>query len=150
VQFNDRNNFTIMQRKMSDYWASVKWQWQGKLKYWENNLSQCHFVHHKSHMDLPKIELVTPEWQAGDKPSEPQHSAIAPCTSVYKDYYTACAKDLVSCPAALRCNATAFPVYLAQWHRKRLLLQLHLSRARGLTEGRPHEWHTKRFYPKTE
>jgi hypothetical protein len=24
---------------------------RGKLKYWERNLSQCHFVHHKFHMD---------------------------------------------------------------------------------------------------
>jgi len=24
---------------------------RGKLKYWEKNLSQCYFVHHKSHKE---------------------------------------------------------------------------------------------------
>jgi hypothetical protein len=32
--------------------ASLEWYWQGKRKNWEENLSQHHFVHHKSHMDL--------------------------------------------------------------------------------------------------
>jgi hypothetical protein len=29
---------------------------RGKQKYWERNLSQCHCVHQKSHMDWPGIE----------------------------------------------------------------------------------------------
>jgi len=37
------------------------WPWwngngRGKPKWWERNLSQCHFVHHKSDLDCPETE----------------------------------------------------------------------------------------------
>jgi hypothetical protein len=38
---------------MEQWWNETD---RGKLKYWEKNLSYCHFVHHKPHMDWPEIE----------------------------------------------------------------------------------------------
>jgi hypothetical protein len=37
-----------------------------KQKYSRKNLSQCHFVHHKSRMDWPGIEPGPPRWEAID------------------------------------------------------------------------------------
>jgi hypothetical protein len=39
---------------------------RGKPKNSEKNLSQCHFVHHKLHMDGRSSELGPPLWDAGD------------------------------------------------------------------------------------
>jgi hypothetical protein len=39
---------------------------RGKPKYSEQDLSQCHFVHHKFHMDRPGIKPGLPRWEAGN------------------------------------------------------------------------------------
>ena len=49
-----------------------RWVWSNgetiftweKLKFWEKNLSQCHFVQHTPHMDWPWIEFRW--WENGD------------------------------------------------------------------------------------
>jgi hypothetical protein len=46
--------------------APVVWNWQGKTEYSGKTMSQCYFVHHKSHMDWPGIEPGPPRWEAGD------------------------------------------------------------------------------------
>ena len=48
----------------------MEYQWneidRGKPKYSVRNLSQCHVVHHTSHMDSPGIEPWSPRWETGD------------------------------------------------------------------------------------
>jgi hypothetical protein len=39
---------------------------RGKPKNSEKNLSQCHFFHHKFHMDWPGREPGPPRWEAGE------------------------------------------------------------------------------------
>ena len=49
--------------------------WNGndgaKPKYSDNSLSQCRFVHHKSHGDWPEFEPGLPQWEVEDNPSTP-------------------------------------------------------------------------------
>ena len=44
--------------------ALVELCWQQKMKYLEQNLFQCHFVPHKSHLNWPQIEPRPVSWES--------------------------------------------------------------------------------------
>ena len=47
-------------------WIEVK-QWRNDIE----NLSQCHLVHHTTHMEWAEFKAGRPRWQAGELTSEP-------------------------------------------------------------------------------
>ena len=62
--------YSIGARWKNEYGALVECYWEDKSKYLEKNLSQCHSVHHKYHLDWPGIELWPPSLDDGEKPHE--------------------------------------------------------------------------------
>ena len=56
------------------YGALAELYWQGKPKYLEKNLSQCHSVHHKTHKNWPGIKADPPWWEASNLLPKPKHS----------------------------------------------------------------------------
>jgi hypothetical protein len=53
-----------------DIWMNVEQRWnhtdRGNPKDSQKILSQCHFVHHKTHVDYPENEPGLSLWEAGD------------------------------------------------------------------------------------
>jgi len=58
---------TCTRRGVRNCWNDTD---SGKQKYWERNLSQCHCVHRRSHMDWHGNKSELPQWEAGDWPPE--------------------------------------------------------------------------------
>jgi hypothetical protein len=47
---------------LEQWWNEID---RGRLKYSQENLSQRHCVHHKSHVGSPGTESGPPRWEAG-------------------------------------------------------------------------------------
>jgi hypothetical protein len=87
-------------RVMEHRWNEI---YRGKPKYSGKTLSQCHFVHHKSHMDWPGIEPGPPRWEAGDWLPEPLHGQVY----ILLNVYLMKAKSNVFLPLLLYYNLTS-------------------------------------------
>jgi len=57
----------------NEYGALVEYSDRRKPKYSDRNLSQCHPVHHKSHLDWSGIEHRPPQRQTSNELPEPWH-----------------------------------------------------------------------------
>ena len=106
-------------------------------KYWDKHLSQCHYLHHKFHMDWAGSELGTRLWRAGDQPHEPWYSPSVTLKLHPQDWYIWKMHKHLHKVQGVQYASTLFPwlVYWANIH-----IQVHLPKNSHLATW-PTEWY---------
>jgi hypothetical protein len=105
---------------MEQWWNDID---RAKRKNSEKNLSQCHFVHYKFHVDWPGDKPGHPRWQARGYSLAPWHGTICVIILLLKLY------GLGLWPVQI--HNYIFLNFMTQWHMIELLKRV-ISPSQGL------------------
>jgi len=88
---------------ISDIQIVYEYRALGEIIMLGENLSQCHFVHHKSSMHWPGIKPRPPQWQAGNSPDPWHGPSAAGILLPYTWIYSPCAYNRKQCLSGVQC-----------------------------------------------